>query len=210
MLVQTLRAIAFAAALTLILTPRVLAQGAQAASSLQTGDPGNAASDRAPYTQIGCGTCHGVEGRSTAVGPSIATGELTLPDFIAYVRRPTGSMPAYSAQVVSDQVLADIHAYLKSSVATLAPAGRVDVGATLYRRTGCYACHANEGQGGTQGPRIGPDPGTFARFSWYVRNPSGNMPPYTDTVMSDQDLTDIHAFLQARPPAVSPILLLAP
>jgi hypothetical protein len=61
-------------------------------------------------------------------------------------------------------------------------------------------------------PRIGPDPLTQARFTWYIRNPSGGMPPYTDVVISDQDLADIHAFLKTRtqPPALEDIPLLAP
>jgi len=38
------------------------------------------------------------------------------------------------------------------------------------------------------------------------------MPTYTDSVMSDQDLADVYAFLEARaqPPEVSSIPLLAP
>jgi len=31
-----------------------------------------------------------------------------------YIRRPTGNMPPYSAQLVSDQDVADLYAYLKS------------------------------------------------------------------------------------------------
>jgi ubiquinol-cytochrome c reductase cytochrome c subunit len=82
----------------------------------------------------------------------------------------------------------------------------------LYKKIGCYECHANEGQGGAQGPRLGPNPIPFARFGTYVRNPAGDMPPYTAKVLSDQDLAAIYAFLEARPrpPAVNSIPLLAP
>ena len=164
------------------------------------------------YVELGCGACHGAEGEGAILGPSIATGALTLVDFIAYVRQPTGTMPLYSVTEISNTGLTSIHAYLQPSVPQSAPAGRVEEGAALYSSTGCYACHANEGQGGAQGPRIGPDPITFARFLWYVRYPSGSMPPYTDTVMSDQNLADIYAFLKARlrPPSVDNIPLLAP
>ena len=34
--------------------------------------------------------------------------------FIRYVRRPSGSMPAYSEKMLSDQELTDILAYLRS------------------------------------------------------------------------------------------------
>jgi cytochrome c553 len=87
-----------------------------------------------------------------------------------------------------------------------------DAGAALYRKNGCYECHANEAQGGPQGPRIGPNPIPLPRFTAYVRNPSGDMPPFTAKVISDQDLASIYAFLQARPtpPPVKDIPLLAP
>jgi mono/diheme cytochrome c family protein len=95
--------------------------------------------------------------------------------------------------------------------AAKAPAGRVDRGAALYKKVGCLQCHVNEGQGGAAGPRIAPDPVPFARFVQYIRKPAGDMPPYTEKVMSEQDLADIYAFLQARrrPPALKEIPLLA-
>jgi mono/diheme cytochrome c family protein len=164
------------------------------------------------FTALGCGVCHGNEGRGASLGPSIVTGELTMADFIDYVRNPTGTMPVYSAETVSDQSLTELHAYLQSVDGVVQPPGDAERGAGLFRQTGCYQCHANEGQGGAQGPRIGPDPPTLARFTWYARNPNGSMPPYTDVVMSDQELADIHAFLQSRPqpPALEDIPLLAP
>ena len=93
-----------------------------------------------------------------------------------------------------------------------APAGRVDVGATIYRKVGCFQCHVNEAQGGANGPKLGPDPIPFARFTQYVRRPTGDMPPYSEKVLSAQDMADIYAFVRARPrpPAVSAIPLLAP
>jgi mono/diheme cytochrome c family protein len=87
-----------------------------------------------------------------------------------------------------------------------------DAGAALYRKNGCYECHVNDAQGGPQGPRLGPNPIPFPRFAAYVRNPSGDMPPFTAKVISDQDLQAIYAFLQSRPtpPPVKDIPLLAP
>jgi len=209
MVTSTVRTAAVVTVAATILSPPVLAQGIETGADAAAG---NQANGRALFAGIGCGSCHGAEGHGTAAAPSIATGALPLPEFIAYTRRPTGTMPPYSTQLVPDQGLIDMYAYLGPPVAQPAPAGRADVGATLYRQTGCYACHADEAQGGTQGPRIGPDPGTFSRFSWYHRHPTGAMPPYTATVLSDQDLADIYAFLQTRPqpPPVSSIPLLAP
>lgn len=89
---------------------------------------------------------------------------------------------------------------------------KVDAGAALFRKNGCYECHANEAQGGPQGPRIGPNPLPYPRFAAYVRNPAGDMPPFTAKVLSDDELASIYAFLQARPtpPPVKEIPLLAP
>jgi ubiquinol-cytochrome c reductase cytochrome c subunit len=49
------------------------------------------------------------------------------------------------------------------------------------------------------GPRIAPNPLPFEVISSYVRKPTGEMPPYTAKVISDQELADIYAFLQSRP-----------
>ena len=191
----------------------VLVAAAAAPAAAQV--PGNPATGQAVAGKAGCTTCHGDGGRGTAAAPAIAGTALALPAFIAKVRTPTGTMPPVSAQAVSDQDLAHVHAWLKSSTppaaAAAAPAGRADSGATLYRKVACFTCHGNEAQGGANGPRLGPDPIPFARFLAYVRNPAGDMPPYTAKVLTDQDLADIHAFLQARtrPPAITSIPLLA-
>jgi len=91
------------------------------------------------------------------------------------------------------------------------PAGRPDVGRTLFMKNGCYECHGAEAQGGTAGPRLGPGAIPFARLS-YVRKTTGEMPPYTLKVLPDRDLADIYAFLESlpKPAPVSSIPLLAP
>jgi ubiquinol-cytochrome c reductase cytochrome c subunit len=91
-------------------------------------------------------------------------------------------------------------------------AKHVDAGAALYKKKGCYECHVNDAQGGPQGPRLGPNPIPLPRFTTYIRNPTGDMPPFTEKVLSNQELADIYAFLQARPQPkpVNSIPLLAP
>jgi len=42
---------------------------------------------------------------------------------------------------------------------------------------------------------------TWAVFSRFVRTTRGNMPPYTEKVLSNQELADIYAYLQSIPPA---------
>ena len=162
--------------------------------------------------QYGCVVCHGAEGSGTAAGPSIAAGEQSLPEFIASVRQPLRTMPGYNAQVVPDEDLTRLFAYLEAQPTKASETGRADIGADLYCAYGCYSCHANEAQGGMHGPRLGPDPITFARFSWYTRHPTRTMPPYSPVVLSDQDMADIYAFVEAQPapPPLSSIPLLAP
>ena len=73
-------------------------------------------------------------------------------------------------------------------------------GKELYSRDGCYECHGRAGQGSIlSGPRVGPDPIPFSTLVSYVRQPQGQMPPYTRKVMSDAELADIYAFLQTLP-----------
>jgi mono/diheme cytochrome c family protein len=99
----------------------------------------------------------------------------------------------------------------QAAAATPAAPGS-DAGATLFTKNGCYECHSNDAQGGPQGPRLGPNPIPLPRFLAYVRNPAGDMPPFTAKVISDDDLRSIYAFLQSRPapPPVANIPLLAP
>ena len=92
-----------------------------------------------------------------------------------------------------------------------APAGNAENGKKIFNKNGCYECHGREGQGSVMtGPRIAPDPVPFDVLSRYLRKPTGEMPPYTAKVISDQELADIYAFLQSRPHAptakASPLL----
>lgn len=81
-----------------------------------------------------------------------------------------------------------------------APAGNAENGKRIFTKIGCYQCHGREGQGSTMtGPRIAPDPVPFDVLLGYVRKPTGEMPPYTSKVVSDQELADIYAYLKSRP-----------
>ena len=163
-------------------------------------------------TQSGCAVCHGADGQGTAAGPSLDASALSLDEFVASVRQATRTMPAYAAEILPDEDLSRMFAFLEAQTTEPASAGRVDVGAELYSDYGCYSCHADEAQGGQHGPRLGPDPITFARFSWYTRHPTRTMPPYSTVVLTDQDMVDIYAFVEAQPqpPPLESIPLLAP
>jgi mono/diheme cytochrome c family protein len=83
---------------------------------------------------------------------------------------------------------------------TPAPSGNAQTGRKAFAANGCYECHGYEAQGATPtGPRLGPRPLAFAAFSKYVRQPTGQMPPYTTKTLPDPTLADIYAFLQSLP-----------
>ena len=86
-----------------------------------------------------------------------------------------------------------------------APAGPGDDvarGKAVFERTGCWQCHGHQGQGGREGPRIAsPVPMNFDRLSTFVRTTRRDMPPYTEKVLSNQELADVYAFLRSIPPA---------
>jgi ubiquinol-cytochrome c reductase cytochrome c subunit len=97
----------------------------------------------------------------------------------------------------------------QTSSAQAAPAGNAEAGKKLYESYGCYQCHGREAQGSSAtGPRLGPKPIAFSAFNRYVRRPTGQMPPYTSKVVSDEDMADIYAFVQARPASAQAVPLL--
>jgi ubiquinol-cytochrome c reductase cytochrome c subunit len=91
-----------------------------------------------------------------------------------------------------------------------APAGNATNGRKLFVSFGCYQCHGYEAQGGSAGPRLAPRPIAYAQFMKYVRHPTNEMPPFTEKIVKDAELTDVYAFLRAQPapPDVDKIPLL--
>ena len=94
---------------------------------------------------------------------------------------------------------------VKSALKANAPlAGDAVSGKLIYSSHGCYECHGGQGQGSTlTGPRVGPDPIPFRAFVAYLRQPAGQMPPYTTNVISDGELANIYAFLESLPKPTS-------
>jgi mono/diheme cytochrome c family protein len=99
----------------------------------------------------------------------------------------------------------------KNPKATNTTPASIENGKRFYTNDGCYECHGRAGQGAlSSGPRIGPNPPALGFFVAYVRHPSGQMPPYTEKVISDAELNDIHEYLKSLPsaPAVQSIPIL--
>ena len=80
-------------------------------------------------------------------------------------------------------------------------AASAEKGKAAFVKNGCWQCHGFVGQGGVAGPKLAPDPLPLAALSAFLRNSNGAMPPYMEAVLSNEDLADIHAYLQAIPKA---------
>jgi mono/diheme cytochrome c family protein len=166
-------------------------------------DAASIANGKSVFVAAGCVACHGAQAQGTSIAPAIAPPPLDLPATISYVRQPTGTMPPVPVATASDKQIADIYAYLQSIAPKTAAEelkGNADNGKKLFAAYGCYECHGRQGAGASTGPRIGPPAITLAALLRYVRAPTGQMPPYTAKVVSDQDLADIYAYLKSFPP----------
>jgi ubiquinol-cytochrome c reductase cytochrome c subunit len=90
-----------------------------------------------------------------------------------------------------------------SAQATASPAN-AENGKRLFMKHTCYFCHGTVGQGGIAGARVSAVARNAQGFIRYVRRPSGQMPAYTDKILSDEELTDIFTYLKSLPAAKPP------
>ena len=81
-------------------------------------------------------------------------------------------------------------------------AASAEKGKAAFVKNGCWQCHGFMGQGGIAGPKIGPDPIPLPALNAFLRNSNGAMPPYMEAVLSNEDVADIHAYLQSLPKPV--------
>jgi mono/diheme cytochrome c family protein len=86
----------------------VIGQGAALAA--------DAARGKILFTQkYGCYQCHGTEGQGSQVtGPKLAPDPIPYDALSAFVRTSSRSMPPFREQILPNQDLEDIYAYLKS------------------------------------------------------------------------------------------------
>jgi mono/diheme cytochrome c family protein len=75
-------------------------------------------------------------------------------------------------------------------------------GKMAFIQHGCWQCHGFGGQGGFAGKTLAPDPIAVEAFTAFVRNSDRAMPPYSEAILSNNDLADIYAYLQSIPKAV--------
>jgi mono/diheme cytochrome c family protein len=81
------------------------------------------------------------------------------------------------------------------------PAGNAEAGTRLYQKHTCFFCHGTAGQGGIDGARLAVVARNLQSFTRYVRQPAGRMPAFTETILTDQEVADIFAYLRSLPAA---------
>jgi mono/diheme cytochrome c family protein len=83
----------------------VLGQASALAASAEKG--------KSEFVQHGCWQCHGYQGQG-GVGPKLAPNPIPFDTLSNFVRTTSRQMPPFSKQILSDEDLADIYAYLQS------------------------------------------------------------------------------------------------
>src|SRR3954469_8751152 len=81
-------------------------------------------------------------------------------------------------------------------------AGNAGKGKAAFLKYGCWQCHGTEGQGSAAtgaGKVLAPDPLPLETFSAFLRSTNAAMPPYSEKVLPNGDLEDIHAYLSSIP-----------
>jgi len=81
-------------------------------------------------------------------------------------------------------------------------AASAEKGRAAFMKYGCWQCHGTQGQGSiaTSGGKVlAPNPLPYEAFSAFVRSTNRAMPPYSNKILPDEDLADIHAYLSSIP-----------
>ena len=81
--------------------------------------------------------------------------------------------------------------------------GNAQNGKKVFEKLGCFRCHGSAGEGMPQTgkeagpPKIASPHLSLQDFVRFVRAPKGQMPPFSAAQVSDDELSDVYAFLQA-------------
>lgn len=190
------RKVWFATAVALVLLG--LVSGAVLAQT--TGD---ATRGQQIWQQAGCQSCHGANGEGGFAAPRAGDG-LTAEEWINQVRSPRANMPTFSEAQISDQAIADMHAYMQtlSAPASFAPKqfplpADAHPGLTLMAQKRCVACHGDGAQFVqlrfvSQGRAV-----TTDAVIKQLRTPAEFMPMFDTTQVSDEQAGQIADYLKS-------------
>lgn len=145
-----------------------------------------------PWAQSPCIGCHGA-GALGGSGPNLTGISRPFNEFRTIVRQGAGGMPAFSADMVSDQTLQAIYAWLQAQgqgpLAEQAP----------WVELGCGACHGTEAEGDTAPALSGKDL-AYDDFQRVVREGADGMPAYGTDRLSEEELERMYGWLQTLMP----------
>lgn len=190
--------------------------GASASATAIAPLAGDARAGKTTFT-VYCSICHGVNATGF-IGPRIAGINWTAPGLQSIVRGGLGGyggMPAFNADVVTDQNIADIAAYLAPATPALAasaaspaaaepgsqtaesPGGDPVHGSQVYSAN-CAACHGARGQGGFGPSLIGEKTrkDAAAAIAW-IKNPKPPMPKLYPAPLGEKDVEDVAAYIES-------------
>jgi ubiquinol-cytochrome c reductase cytochrome c subunit len=184
---------------------------------------GDAARGKAAFMKFGCYECHGTVGQGNlSAGPPLTPRPIPYANFLSYVRGPERDMPPYSARILPDAVAQDIYAYLSAVPAgpradTIALLKGIGTGPALTGSLAhgrqvfvesCLRCHGASALGpNLENNKARMNLGETIEF---IKNPHRNrradgtvnprppiMPKLFPGTLSDQDVSDVAAYVQS-------------
>jgi ubiquinol-cytochrome c reductase cytochrome c subunit len=170
----------------------------------------NSSPDGKAIFEQNCAKCHGTEGQGVNAVISMAGPSLQAVHdrqrVIEMVTHGKGVMPTFSRLLTPQQINA-VADYVAQHLAVISlKGGDLAEGGMLFREN-CAACHRSEARGGalafagTNAPAIVDDmPSTIAGA---IRSGPGPMPAFPPSVINDQQLASIVAYVKflQRPPS---------
>jgi mono/diheme cytochrome c family protein len=163
---------------------------AQAQPPAATGELG-----REPWTQAGCGGCHGANGEGGSA-PGLTGEAHSYDEFRRVVRGGAEGMPAYGTSQISDTDLQRLFDWLQAQAQP--PAATGELGREPWTQAGCGGCHGANGEGGSA-PSLTGEAHSYDEFRRVVRGGAEGMPAYGTSQISDADLQRMYDWLKAAP-----------
>ena len=178
-----------------------------------TGDP---AAGKTAWAQRPCKSCHGADGEGKYAAPLAGTTR-TSAEWITQVHTPRANMPAFSTTQISDTVITDMWAYMKTltkpasftPVTTTVPADALP-GHQLTVDKRCVACHGDfkatvKARFVDQNREV-----TTDAVLKQLRTPAKNMPMFSATQVTDPQAAQIADYLKAQAAIVKAAAVVTP
>jgi ubiquinol-cytochrome c reductase cytochrome c subunit len=158
-----------------------------------------------------CAWCHGIQAQGTSRGPDLRSAGPAYVDFML----KTGRMPLLEPDASTEPqhqkydaaTIAALVQYVGEELGSGEPLPQLSTGDITSGRTvflaDCAACHSSSGTGtilqdGTRVPQLYDTPSE--QIAEAVRVGPGEMPPFSDKTVDDQELSDVVSYVQQLGP----------